>query len=208
MVPRTVVAVVVIVPVVMVPVVIVPVVGSPGAPVGRVVSPVPGGPPDHVTRTIHPPDHRPVSDIIIGGGHDIHSPHVGLSRVPGIRGLGVDRLNDVIWTVEGLVPDQLDLYRSVPQLLNHEHSYILLIVAVQLSAKDDGVYLSLGIIGNRDVIDVVVAVQVQVVDHGLLVVQAPFECFQCLGFLEQVHHGIQVQVVSRQTQVFIRVILC
>jgi predicted membrane protein len=69
------------------------------------------------------------------------------------------------------------------------------------------VNVPLDIVRNRNVIYQVVAVQVQVIDHGLIIIQATLKSFQGLGFLEEVHHGIEVKVVSRQSEVFFRVIL-
>jgi hypothetical protein len=70
------------------------------------------------------------------------------------------------------------------------------------------VYISFHIVRNRNIIYKVIAVQVQVVDHGFLVIQALFKSFQGFRILEQIHHSIEVKIVSRQTKVFIGIALC
>jgi hypothetical protein len=84
------------------------------------------------------------------------------------------------------------LHIPVPQFLHNEHRNILLLSAIQGGTQNDGVYSTFHIIRNRYVIDELIPVQVQVIDHGLLVVQAPFKTFKRFRLLEQVHHCIEI----------------
>jgi len=65
-------------------------------------------------------------------------------------------------------------------------------------------YISIDIIGNGYIVHHVVPVQVEVIDPGILVIQIPFKAFKGLRFLEQLHHGIKVEIVARQTEILIR----
>jgi len=67
--------------------------------------------------------------------------------------------------------------------------------------------ITVGIIGNGYIVNQVVSVQVEVIDPGILIVQISFKSFQCLRFLEQLHHGIEVKIVTRQAKIFIRLVL-
>jgi hypothetical protein len=69
------------------------------------------------------------------------------------------------------------------------------------------VILTVNIIGYCKVIDVTVVVQVEVVDPGVLIVEASFKSFKRLRLLEKLHDCVEVQVVTRETQVFLRIIL-
>ena len=203
-----VVPVVMVMPVIMVSIIIVPVVGPPWAPVARIISPVPMRPPNYVARPVHIPDYRPGSNIIISGGDHIYFPTICLSRVSGIWCFSINRFHNVIRTIKGLITNQLDLHCTIPELLHDEHSNILLLISVKGCTKDNGVHISIDIIGNRNIIYEVVTIQVQVIDGGFFVIQAPLKSFQGFRFLEQIHHGVEIQVVSRQTQVFIGIVLC
>jgi hypothetical protein len=98
-VPVTIVSVVVIMPVIMIPVVIMPVVRPPGSPVPGIISPVPRRPPYHIPGMKDKPDHWPGGYIIIRGGNHIYIVPVDFPGIPRIGGFGIDRLNNVIWTV-------------------------------------------------------------------------------------------------------------
>jgi hypothetical protein len=69
-------------------------------------------------------------------------------------------------------------------------------------------YITVNVILDHDVVDKIIVVKVEVVDPGIFVIQASFETFKCFRFLEQVHHCIKVEVVTRQAEVLCRVVLC
>jgi hypothetical protein len=146
-------------------VVVVPVVRSPGAPVVRVEIPVPVRAPDNVGRPVDEPYQRPGCDLIVGGGHHcVVCPVICIAPVSGIGCLGVDRLYNIIPAVEVRVTYQLYLYLPVTELLNGEDCQVLVLIAVECSAKDYGVNIAVNKIIDRDVVDIVIAVQVEVVD--------------------------------------------
>lgn len=156
---------------------------------------------------IDKPDHWPGCDIIIGGSNHIHIFSVSLPGVSRIRRFGIDRFNDIVRPVKRLIPDQLNLDRTVPQLFNHENSNILLLVTVKGCAKCYGMDISVNIVRNRNVVNIIITVKIQVIDGGFLIIQASLKRFQCLRLLEEIHHGIKVQIVSRQTKIFIGIVL-
>jgi hypothetical protein len=96
---------------------------------------------------------------------------------------------------------------SVRKLLHHEHGDVLLLILVQGRTQNDVVNIPIDKIRNRNIINEVVTIQVQIIDHLFLTVQRLLKFLQGLRFLEKVHDGIEVKVVSRQTQVFIGIIL-
>lgn len=67
--------------------------------------------------------------------------------------------------------------------------------------------IAIDIIGNRDVIDQVVSVQVKIIDAGILRVELSFKLFKRFGFLKKLHYCIKIEVVPRKSQVFFRPIL-
>jgi hypothetical protein len=69
------------------------------------------------------------------------------------------------------------------------------------------VYIPIYIICNRDIINEVIPIQIQIIDHVLTVIQASLKSFQGFRFLEKVHHGIEVKIVTRKTEIFIGIIL-
>jgi hypothetical protein len=153
------------------------------------------------------PDQGPGCNIIIGSGDHIHISPVDFSCISRVGCFGIDRFHNVIGPVKGFVPDQLDLYSIVRQLFHHKNGHILLLVLIQGCTQNYGVNVAFHIVGNRNVVYEIISVQVQVIDHGLLIIQALFKSFQGLRLLEQIHYGIEVKVVSRQTQVFFGIVL-
>ena len=187
----------------------VPVVGSPGPPVDRVVTPVPRGAPADVVRIVYEPDHRPGSDFIICGSYHGNIVSVdGPATVAGIRCFSIYGFNDVVSSVKRLIADELYLYRSVAELLHGEDCHILVFVAVEGCTQHYVVNIAVDIVGDSQVINHVVAVEVEVVDPGVLVVEISLEGFESLRLLEKLHHCVEIQIVTRETQVFLRIVLC
>ncbi len=136
----TVMAVVMVIPVRMVSVVIVIVVRAPGVPVTGIITPMPGGPPYYISWTVHKPDYRPCCDIIIAGANNIY---IAPALIPGISRIGcfgIDGFNNIIASVEGLIPDQLDLHFPVAKFFHNKNSDVLLLVFVQRRAQYNIVY--------------------------------------------------------------------
>jgi hypothetical protein len=196
-----------VVPVIVVPVIVVPVVGPPRAPVGWVIPVVPVRPPNNIPGMVNIADHRPGCNFIIGGCDHLYISPVGLPGVARIGRFGVDRFDDIVTSVQRLVANQLDLNSTVTQFFNYKNGNVLLLILVQGGTKHNGMHFSVWIVCNSDVIDVVIAVQVQVVDRRLLIIQTSLKFFEGLRLLEQVHHGVEVQVVSRQTKILIGIVL-
>ena len=69
-------------------------------------------------------------------------------------------------------------------------------------------YVAVNKILNHYVVDKIIVIQVEVIDPGIFIIQGFFETFKCFRFLEQVHHGVKVEVVTRQSEVLCRGVLC
>jgi hypothetical protein len=203
----SIVPVIMVMPVIMVPVIVVPVVGSPWSPVGRIISIVPVGSPYNVPRGINIPDHRPGCNIVVSGGNHIHIFPVGFPGIARIWCFGIDWFDNIIRSVKCLITNQLNLNSTIPQLLHHKNSDILLLVSIQCCAKCNGMHISICIIRYCNIIYIIIAVQVEVVNCGFLVIEFSLEFFQGLRSLENIHYGIEVQIVSRKTKVFRGIVL-
>jgi len=68
-------------------------------------------------------------------------------------------------------------------------------------------HISIHIIGNSYIVNQIVSVEIEVVDPGILIIQLSFEGFQRFGFLEQIHYSIEVKIVTRKSEIFIRHVL-
>ena len=193
----------------MITVVVVPVVRPPGIPVCGVITPVPVRAPYNIGGTVDESDQRPCANFnICCGDHGVVSPVIGIAPVAGIDCLSVVRLDDVIFPVQIRIAYQLYLHLSVTELLDSENGQVLVLISVESGAQNNRVYITVYIILNCDVVDKVVVVQVEIVDPGIFIIQVSLETFKCFRFLEQVHHCIQVKVVTRQSKVLFRVVLC
>ena len=138
----------------------------------------------------------------------LHVVGVGSAGVSGVGGFAVDRLNDIVFSVQSFISDQLDADTAAAQLLNGEDCHILVFAGIEGNAHHDCVIGSVNIVGYHDVVYVIVTVQVQVVDHLLRIIQAPLKTFERLRILEEVHHGVEVQVVPGQAEIFLRPFAC
>ncbi len=188
-------------------VVIIPVIRPPGVPVSRPVTPIPGRAPGDVPRGEDEPDQRPGSYLHVGGSDDFH-PLTPLSPA-GIAGVGglpilivVDRFDDVIPAVEVFVANQLNGHGTIVITFNGEDGHILVFAVIEGHPQHDVVDLAIGVVGDGDVVNQSVPIQVEVVDSGVLAVQVTFKLFQGFRFLEEIHDGIQVKVISGQPEVF------
>ncbi len=68
-------------------------------------------------------------------------------------------------------------------------------------------HITISVVGDGYVVNHVVAVEVQVIDPCVLIVDVSLERFEGLRLLEEIHDCVEVQVITRETQVFLRVIL-
>ncbi len=159
-------------------------------------------------RCVDEPDHRPGGYLIIGGRD--HGDIVPGNRPPPVTGIGclsVYRFNNVIPSVKSLVTYQLYPDFAVAKLFNGKDCHVLRLVPVENRTKYNCVILPVDIVRHSKIIDVTVIVQVEVIDPGVLIVEVSFESFKRLRLLEKLHDCVEVQVVTRETQVFLRIIL-
>jgi hypothetical protein len=121
--------VIMVVPVRMVSIVIVIIVGCPRIPVPWIITIIPGGSPHYVSRMVHKPDKWPYCDFIIIGTNDLVTTYIPcISR---IGCFGIERLNNIIGSVKGLISYQLNLHLPVAKLLHYKNSDVLLVLVVQ-----------------------------------------------------------------------------
>ena len=67
--------------------------------------------------------------------------------------------------------------------------------------------ITIDVILNRYIVDQIITVQIKIVYPGIGIVETPFKAFEGLGLLEELHYGIKVQIVARQTKILIRPLL-
>lgn len=194
-------------PVVVISVVVMPVVGTPGVPVYRVVSPVPGGAPYYIVGHVYEPYYRPCGNFNVSGPYNCRIVPVCPSGITGIGCLGIIGFYYVIPSVKCFVTYKLYLYRTVAETLNGEYGYVLTFVPVENCLKHNCMNIPVNIVKDLYIIDVIIVIQVKIVDPGVLIVQAPFKPFKGFRFLEQFHYCIKIEVITRQTQIFIRIVL-
>jgi hypothetical protein len=76
--------------------------------------------------------------------------------------------------------------------LNGENGNILVLLLIKSHTQNDAVNIILLIVKNHYVINTVIVIQIQVVDHGFGFIQLPFECLKGFGILEEIHYGKQI----------------
>jgi len=72
----------------------------------------------------------------------------------------------------------LNLHGSIRHLLHHENTYILLLIAIQGRTHNYIVNIPIDKIGNRNIINEVVTIQVEVIDHLFFTVQTLLKFFK------------------------------
>jgi len=136
MIPMAIMRVIIVVKVPVIAPVRVPVIRAPWIPIGRIISPVPGGMPANITGTIDKPDDWPGSNLVSGNCHWRWSCYYyGTSHVTGIGSfltVGINGFNNVIFAVQRFVTNKLYPGCPVVEALNSENGYILCFIPVQL----------------------------------------------------------------------------
>ncbi len=86
------------------------------------------------------------------------------SCVTRVRRFSIHGFDYVVSTVKCLIADKLYLNRSVAKTLDCEDSDVLKLFPVQCHPQNDCVIIAVGVVVDRYIIDVVIAVEVKVVD--------------------------------------------
>jgi hypothetical protein len=182
------------IPMGMVAVIVVPVIRTPRIPPVGIISPVPGRAPYNITRPKNEPDQWPGSHLI--GCHVIyhHGPSIHINGIPGIARIGcftvimaisvIVGLNDIVFTIQGLIPDKLDPYLVMSLALNNEYGDILVFPGIDGHLQYNHVNIPVWVINYPYVIDTVIPVQVKVIDPGVLIIQVTFKTLKGLRFLK------------------------
>lgn len=66
--------------------------------------------------------------------------------------------------------------------------------------------ISVDIVLHGYIVDIIIAVQIEVVDPRIRIVQISFEFLEGLRLLEEIHYCIKIEVVSGQSKIIVRVI--
>ena len=119
-----------------------------------------------------------------------------IATISGIRTLGIVGFYDIIWAIQGLISNKLYLNGAITEPFNGKNCHILKFIAVQSNTQHDIVDSAFNKIMNHDVINKVIAIQVEVVDHYFRIIKAFFKGFQCFRLLKQIHDSEQIQVVT------------
>jgi hypothetical protein len=67
---------------------------------------------------------------------------------------------------------------------------------VKCYTKNNVVQIILSVIENHNVVNIIIVVQIEVVNHLLRVVKLALKCLKRFRALEEIHHGIKVEVVT------------
>lgn len=141
-----------------------------------------------------------------GYDHCFHGSAAGVAWVWCFTGSS-HGFDDVILAIKVFIADQLNLDLAPVVLVNGKNGYVLVFLLVDGDLQYYGVVISISIIDHFDIVDQVIAVQVEVVDFSIGGIEVTFKPFECFRLLEEVHHGVEVQVITREVQFFISVIL-
>ena len=102
-------------------------------------------------------------------------------------------LNDVLSTIDKRVSDDL----SVVVAFNNYCCHILIGIQSVHVLNNDDVCSAGDLLDNAQVIDISVAIEVEVTDLAGVVVEEPFKFFHCASFGKGYCHGLQVEVVTQ-----------
>ncbi len=192
----------------MITVVVVKVPGVVDLPPDGIIFPVPGGAPGNVPRAVDIYHHRPLPHIVVVAGYNCRSAIVDRGSIPyQLLFIHGERLYNVIGTVEKLITNDLYQYLFSSALFDNYHCHILIFIAAKKSAQHNVVNTTALIVGDGYVVNPVVAIEIEVVNPRVPVVQTPLKRFQGGRVAEQIQDRIEVQVVTRQTQVLLREVL-
>ena len=165
--------------------------------------------PAYIERIVYEPDHRPGSDFIVCGSYHVNVVSVDCPAiVAGISCFCIYRFNDVISSVQRLVPDELYLSRSVAELLHCKYCNILVFVPVQCGTQYYSMNILVGIVSYCYIINQVVAVKVEVVDMCIFSIEVSLKGFKRFRFLEKFHDRVEIKIIPWQAEVFLRIVLC
>jgi hypothetical protein len=112
----------------------------------------------------------------------------------GGRGVGLD---NVVRTVDLFIADDLCCHVFIADLLELDGRDVLLFVFGEGDAKDEDMGLTLDLLDDAHVVDLVIAVEIQVVDLAVGVVDRLFEGLEALRRAERIEGPREIEVVSR-----------
>lgn len=134
--------------------------------------------PDHIGWPVNKPDYRPGCHLIGGGAHNGHRIGSHITRIRGNAFIGIYRFHNIIGAVKRLVAYQLNLHGTVTELLNGKYRHILGDIAFKGRPDDNGMYISILVVLNHEVIYQIVAIEVEVIDPAVFAVQVAFKFFK------------------------------
>lgn len=164
--------------VIVVTVIMMPVEGRPGPPVCGIIVPVPGRTPHYVSWHKYKPDDRPSSNFVGGCANNLHSLVVDPAGVSRVRCFIVNRLNNIVSAIQCLITYQLHSYSSVWLLYYGEYSHILGFSGINGNLKNYEMHIPFNVINNPDIVDVSIAVEIEVVYIVVLIIQTSLESLE------------------------------
>jgi hypothetical protein len=171
--------------------------------------------PYHITGHVDETDQRPCSHFI--GGNPVYNYGLSLNHhgVACVTRIGcftciirIIGFNYIVLSIQVLIANKLYPYLVIGFALHIEDSHILVFAGIDTHLQYDYMQIFFGVIEYPYIIDPVITVQIQIVDPGILVVQAPFKILKGFRFLKEFHHCKEVQVVTWQSQISVSIILC
>jgi hypothetical protein len=99
----------------------------------------------------------------------------------------------------------LDVHSAVGEPLNDKHRDILRLIVVERHPEDDVVNTSVYIVMHCYIVDIIIAVQIEVVYPQIRIVKLSFEFLKGLRLLEEIHYRVKIEIVSGQSKVIVRV---
>lgn len=107
--------------------------------------------------------------------------------------IDIHGLDDVVGAVDILVPDDLDGYFVRLVLLNIYRCHILVDILRQDSLQDDKAFLAFSHFHHADIVNLAVAVQVEVAERRVGVVEQGLELLQVFGLRKKFRYYLQVK---------------
>jgi hypothetical protein len=199
----TVMTIIVIVQIAVIAIIIMPVKRVPGCPVGWIIAVMPWRMPYHISRKEDITDQRPCIYLNISVRLNYSMLSSCISRIGRLLGIRIVGLNDVVFPIQILITDALNMQLVLAVTKYIDDSYVLYLGSSNRYLQHYIMYITIYNIRYIDVINMVVTVKVQIIDILALIIKTPLKAFKCFRFLKQFHDGKEIQVVTRETQVLL-----
>lgn len=110
-------------------------------------------------------------------------------------------LNNIIFPIKILITHHLNL-RLAATVIYNEHSDVLHFIFAGGHFQRNGMHIILNLIIYRDIIDIIVAIKIEVIDLVIGIVQLLFKLLQRCRLLEYLQYSVKIQIIAWQPQGF------